>query len=150
MLSNRIKALNNMAEYLNKVAPVIFAHAAKGYKINNDGQMSKKDKAAFSALLGQYAEPENAQVWISTHNYNNAASLEYKAHYMTGECTCAYVSYSVYLDKPDIFQPLPVHDYDAIVQELAQARELCEKAQDMRDIVSRIESITAERLYWPR
>jgi len=144
-LENRINAMNQVHEYINKVAPVLREYVAKNgytYKAGTN-ELFKKDKTALEAFLKD--APEGIQTWFNCSLYSGV-SLQVKTCYAeSGDLTkqgywgAAYYERSAYLGKPDGTQDVP--SFEAFpIYDLAEWQEKAALIEPLRDKIREMES----------
>jgi hypothetical protein len=82
--TNKAKAMNELHIWCNEIVPLLIAELKKGFKVNADGNLSKKDKVKIDPLLK--SSPFRAHLEFSKYS----TWLKTDISYRTGEYSNDY------------------------------------------------------------
>lgn len=139
----RVEAINSIRTYLNAVMPLLVDDIkTHPVTLKNDGTLNKRTRDRLNAIIQSVPQPTTARIFIDDRmacsiyikvdiNYPDARS---------GACGCVYYGEDQYLvDKCTSIRtveltPLPLLDFDDVVQDIKQLEEL---EQRERTIIER-------------
>ena len=97
ILKNAVEAVNELHKYIRLMVPKYQEYLAKGFKINQTYEFSKKDTMALRTLGASFSKATEIRSTFLVKKYHIAILFE--THYQTGDHGCAYYEKLVYLQQ---------------------------------------------------
>jgi hypothetical protein len=129
--TNKAKAMNELHIWCNKIVPLLIVELDKGFKVNADGNLSKKDKVRIDPLLKSapyraYLEFSKYSTWLKTdisYRTSEYSNDYYKLHF----CVNSYPSLI-----PD-FKPLKTDITSAYLDDIQSQIKNLEQQKNVID-----------------
>lgn len=146
-LKNRAECINKVHTYLNETAKEIQEELAKGFRINNDFRLYKKDKERIDAIIDK--RPHFRAI-LKTNEYSIALwvddNYQNTPNYPSGGYGCCYYGKTVYLwdnnsNKPYELKALPLTSCKELENAEIELREVEDKISSLRSRKYELEAI---------